>query len=346
MHNEKQANRIEFLDRLRGIAICMVVAIHAAEYADISGQAKAFLLSCFGIAVPSFFMVDGYLFCASFKSRKFDYRVYLTKSCVRLLVPWVVFTVIYVAFRAALEYSNVLPVRVIVGRPIEKLAMSIYMSSISSQMYFLLSLFLIRAWTPALRYLLLVPTYLVPFIFVAYALAWNEFSGLRLFSASDADCLGGCFEPVTHALWGLQYYLFGACLFLCRERLELHYHAVLISSLLMYGFAKSVHISLGWSEQYIGLLILWSMMRVFPSSDSWIAQVGKATMGIYILHMPIVLKAVGLLVAALLAQGNALMNYLFITVLTLVASALLTRVITSVRLGRAIMGEGYAKTGT
>jgi len=346
MHNEKQTNRIEFLDRLRGVAICMVVAIHATEYTDISGQAKAFLLSCFGIAVPSFFMVDGYLFCASFKSRKFDYRVYLTKSCVRLLVPWVVFTVIYVAFRAALEYSNVLPVRVIVGRPIEKLAMSIYMSSISSQMYFLLSLFLIRAWTPALRYLLLVPTYLVPFIFVAYALAWNEFSGLRLFSASDVDCLGGCFEPVTHALWGLQYYLFGACLFLCRERLELHYHAVLISSLLMYGFAKSVHISLGWSEQYIGLLILWSMMRVFPSSDSWIAQVGKATMGIYILHMPIVLKAVDLLVAAILAQGNALMNYLFITVLTLVASALLTRVITSVRLGRAIMGEGYAKTGT
>lgn len=69
-------------------------------------------------------------------------------------------------------------------------------------------------------------------------------------------------------------------------------------------------------------------------------------MGIYILHMPIVLKAVGLLVAALLAQGNALLNYLFIMVLTLVASALLTRVITSVRLGRAILGEGYAKTGT
>lgn len=346
MHSEKQANRIEFLDRLRGVAICMVVAIHAAEYADISGQAKDFLLSCFGIAVPSFFMVDGYLFCASFTSRKFDYGVYLKKSCVRLLVPWFAFTVIYVGFRAALEYFNVLPVRVIVGRPIEKLAMSIYMSSISSQMYFLLSLFLIRAWTPALRYLLLVPTYSVPFIFTAYALAWNEFSGLRFFSASDAECLGGCFEPVTHALWGLQYYLFGACLFLCREQVERRYHAVLIGSLLIFGFAKSVHISLGWSEQYLGLLILWSTMRLASSNEGWIAQIGEKTMGIYLLHMPIVSKVVGLLVAALLAQGNALMNYLFITVLTLVVSALLTKVISSACLGRVILGEGYAKAGT
>src|SRR5215467_5890109 len=139
---ENDSRRIMFLDALRGIAIIMVVGIHATAYSGLDTETKNFVLSFFQMSVSAFFLADGYLlfFRGAFE-KKFDYLQYLQKSAKRLLIPWLVFTIVYLVLRGVFEYLGYLPRVVVVGHDIPEIVKGVYLSSVSSQMYFLLSLF-------------------------------------------------------------------------------------------------------------------------------------------------------------------------------------------------------------
>jgi len=84
----------------------MVVATHALAYTQLDSQART-LLACwvYSIAVPPFFIADGFLFAWGQGGEKsFSAVRYIVKSGTRLLVPWLVFSVFYATLRWAYEY--------------------------------------------------------------------------------------------------------------------------------------------------------------------------------------------------------------------------------------------------
>lgn len=342
MDGDKNKNgRIQFLDGLRGVAIVMVVGIHATEYSGLSSETKHLVLACLQIAVSSFFLADGYLFFYQDVHRQsFDYLSYLRRSARRLLVPWLIFSAIYTALRGVFEYLGYLPQKIIVGRTVPEIAMGIYLSSVSSQMYFLLSLFLIRAWTPILRHLSSIPSYGVILIFVVYTLVWNNWNFSDFFLGARAECPpGGCFDPILHALWGLQYYLLGACLYFCHRQLLGRRRAIAAGIIILYVIAKGADVCPAWLEQYFHLLAAYFLMLIAVNSENWLTRIGNMTMGIYILHMPVVLKGVSLIVPAMLGNGNVIINYACITLITVAISIILTKALITVDIGRYVLGN-------
>jgi peptidoglycan/LPS O-acetylase OafA/YrhL len=332
------SKRLLFLDGLRGIAIFMVVAIHAAEYSNLSDNNKHFVLSFFQIAVSAFFLADGYLFFyQNGTGRTFKYPSYLAKSAARLLIPWVIFNTIYLMLRGLLEFLDYLPDKIVVSSTVPHIAIILYVSSISSQMYFLLSLFLIRLCAPIIKLLRLLPSYGIAVIFFSYALAWNNLDISALSICSSGGLPGGCFDPIMHALWGLQFYLLGACLYTFGPRLHSP-AAITTIIILLYIVAKITNSLTPVLEQYFHLLTSYFIVTALIRSENLLTRLGTMTMGIYLLHMPIVLKAASLIVPRVFGRQNPLTNYALITLATFFVSLFLVIALSKIELGRYSLG--------
>src|ERR1700690_3927652 len=213
--------RISYLDSLRAFAIIMVVGVHSlgsgVRFPPDQGQIVTFMVHA--ISVPVFFLVDGYLFARSvIFTKNYSYLKYVRNSLVRLLVPWVVFTVAYTLARYVFELTGFLKDRMIIGHPWPQVLTSAYGSVYAPQMYFLLSLFLIRLSSPALKKIFIRKNYFVMLsLFVCYYAAYRSIIPL----ISPHLNIAGGQEPVLHALWGLQFYLVGMVLFRTSELLDL-----------------------------------------------------------------------------------------------------------------------------
>src|SRR5687767_8115454 len=142
--------RLPQLDALRAIAIVLVVAIHARAYSGIEGGPDWFWFVVDAAGVPVFFLVDGFLF-ASRRSRDFDYARHVATSARRLLVPWILFGMFYLAVRAISEATAVVPDRIVLGQTLFGVLHCLYLSCAALQLYFLVSLFLIRCLAPLTR---------------------------------------------------------------------------------------------------------------------------------------------------------------------------------------------------
>ena len=134
--------RILFLDSMRAIGIVMVVGLHSLSYClplPIPQQnIISFLVGT--IPVPIFFLVDGYLFALHIASPKeYNHLKHIKKSIIRLLVPWMIFTLLYLIARYYFELKGYLPENLIVGHSIKEIIISAYGSVYFAQMYFLIS---------------------------------------------------------------------------------------------------------------------------------------------------------------------------------------------------------------
>ena len=69
----------------------------------------------------------------------------MLNSARRLLIPWVLFNLLYLVLRASLEYFGFFSQRIVIGSSWVEILRAVYHSQISEQMYFLLSLFFIRS---------------------------------------------------------------------------------------------------------------------------------------------------------------------------------------------------------
>jgi fucose 4-O-acetylase-like acetyltransferase len=320
--------RIHILDTLRGIAILMVVAIHAMPYSGLSEEIGASIRYFMQIAVPAFFFVDGYLFGYKAKQTLLSYPLYAKKSARRLLVPWLIFSLIYLLFRGGFEYLGYLPQKVVLGRDAYDIIKGLYLSTISSQMYFLLSLFIVRMLA-ALSNIARAPYRGVILIFISSAILWDL----------SADWLKSDkgFDPLVHAFWGLQYYLLGLCTFAYRETLIRQSSKLLTFLIVAYGLNKIVQLGFGWIDQYAQLLLVYVILIKTVQRENWLTNIGRLTMGIYILHIPVIMKGVSIVVATT-GSDQPILNFAVITIVTAFISINVTRVMMLTSLGRFMLG--------
>src|SRR5262249_9097911 len=145
---------------LRALAILMVVGIHAWGYSGLVPDRSWgwFLVDAAG--VPVFFLVDGFLFAAR-GQHAFDYSSHLKASAQRLLVPWVLFATFYLAIRVGAEAAHAVPEQLVLGHSWLGVASCLYFSCAALQLYFLLSLFLVRCLAPLARWLAAGPEWLL-----------------------------------------------------------------------------------------------------------------------------------------------------------------------------------------
>ncbi len=288
--------RIHFLDSLRAIAIIMVVSFHASSYCIPlpEHQKTIIILIANTVSVPLFFFVDGYLFAHGVVfSKDYTYSQHVRKSMCRLLVPWIVFTLFYVITRYCFEMSGFQKETLIIGHSFQEVMLSAYGSVYASQMYFLASLFLVRVCGPLFKKIVLIKQYVVLLlVFFCYFLAYRSCIGF----ISPYLRIDGGQEPILHALWGIQYYFTGIVIYKTSEILDLK--RLFVPFVLLFLIALIAHDRLGSVAlafgQYSYLMTLFLLFMIVQTRLPFLEMIGRNTMGIYLLHAPLVLKGVSL----------------------------------------------------
>lgn len=333
--------RLAYLDALRALAICMVVAIHARAYVNLAADLEAIIKPIVTvIAVPVFFLCDGFLFVhGRMLKQRFDYRRYLLSSAKRLLIPWILFSLFYLALRWMFEVAGILRQELVVGQDPISILLGVYGSAIAPQMYFLLSLFLIRTLTIFLRHLATVPIPIVWIAFLIYAFMFREVLVTPLKSALAIDL-----DPIRHAFWGLQYYLLGTLLARHHVHVAKATRAFAFSvisacclAVALVVFERSLAVI-----QFSCILFAYFLFLAVASRENPLSKFGKNSMGIYLFHAPALLKGVSGTVRMLIAQP--LLSYFAVITITTVAAYLATRLLRRIPYGTLIFGEIQQKT--
>lgn len=336
--------RIGFLDDMRAVAIIMVIGVHSLGYCvplpPDYREIIRFIVHT--ISVPVFFLVDGYLL----GWKKIDlqdhayYLAYIKKSAYRLLMPWVIFTLIYLGARYFFELIGFLNEKIILGQPLSKVILSAYGSVYAPQMYFLFSLFLIRVLAPIFSRLLLVRNYPYLFLFLLCYYFIYEFS--ISFISAHLKIEGGQ-EPILHAIWGTQFYLLGIACFKLSEVFKFEFF---IPILLLFVFSLFMQDKIGHYgsvlRQYLYLLSFYMFFISIKIDSPILKTIGKKTMGIYLIHAPIVLKCVSIVSNKFIF--NPLLSYASILICTFFLTLLIVIIIDFIPYGGLLFGAPYRKT--
>ncbi|MBS0169851.1 MAG: acyltransferase [Nitrospira sp.] len=321
------------MDGLRGYAILMVVATHAIAYAGLGNYERNLVQFWVqSVAVPSFFLVDGYLFVHGLQHKeKFLYGTYMGRSARRLLIPWIVFNILFTAFRAVFEAISHPTVTIVLGHTPIEILKAMYYSQIAAQLYFLPALFLIRSLSFGTRFFLHLRPEARIVIVAGYILLWQMVP--MTFLESDG------LDPILHAFWGMQYYLLGMVLVnyqdqIARNALVLTGIALICLLGLKWGGSESLSIL----AQFVYLLGLYFLFFALGSKGYPFTVLGTFTMGIYLFHAPIVLKIVAQLVSTL-TKSVGVIQYVVITLSAVLISLALTWLCNAVPWCRWALGE-------
>lgn len=329
---ESRPARLDFLDGFRGYAIVMVVATHAMAYAKLEDSTISLLTFWVqAVAVPPFFLVDGFLFARNVGNCDFlfcgDYAV---RSARRLLLPWVCFSFLYVVFRAAFEYVSHPTYTLVLDRTVGEVLAAIYYSSVSSQMYFLPALFIIRLLFGAARALgLLQPSRLVMY-WLACVWVWQ----ILPFSAEQGDKI----DPVLSAIWGMQYYLLGMVLSIYDRPIAARTWAGVSIGFACLATVKILVPAWGVLSQYLYLVSLFFLFRGLGDRASSLSSLGRFTMGVYLIHAPVILKVVSS-GAQVVFDQSGIGRYLLTTSIAVFASLGIARLCADVRWWKVMLGE-------
>lgn len=310
----------------------MVVATHAIAYAGVGDSISTFLSFWVqSVAVPPFFLVDGFLFVRSVRNPQFSYMDYCARSARRLLVPWISFSILYIMLRGGFEFVGHPQVLVVLDHTLFDLLKAVYYSSISAQLYFLPALFLIRSMSFATKYLVSVKFSHVIIVWLAYVVVW------RYFSISNVQLDG--IDPVINALWGMQYYFLGMALAIYGEEL-IHKSSFLLAGLagLALAMVKLFVPALVMVAQYAYLCALFFVFLGLSTKGYPFVNWGVHTMGIYLIHAPMIVKFVSYLSAAAIAQSSV-MRYVTISIATFSISLIVVRFLSKFSWWRYLLGE-------
>ncbi len=338
------SERLAFLDNLRAIAIIMVVAVHTLAYCfELPQDHRKIIRFIVQIAVPIFFLVDGYLFARSAMYLKsYSYPKYVSSSFFRLVVPWVVFTLTYTLTRYAFELIGFFEKNIILGHSWQEILTSAYGSVYANHMYFLLSLFLIRLCSPIFKRLFFNRNYLVVLLlFFCYSAAYRSIMP----SAFSYLEIPGGEEPVLHALWGSQFYLVGMVLFITSEIFDLNklfMPILLLLILVLLTQRKFPSGGLKYLVHYLYLLATFLFFAFLQREVPAFKWIGRNTMGIYLIHAPIVLKGVSLVLNTLVS--HPMVSFVSVFLGTLVLSVLIVMIINYMPYGPFFFGKPYRET--
>jgi len=314
------------------MAVFMVVGIHTMAYIRVDGGDRGVLEFLFQmIAVPIFFLVDGVLFAKSFREgRSLNYKKYITDSAQRLLIPWVVFNLLYLSIRAVMEYSGFLSESLFRHASPSIVLELILTSRVSHQMYFLLSLFLIRI----LAVLWFRLSRLSP---LSLLLIWGCYTSFSFLGGIDmARVFSEGLDPFHHMAIGIRFYLLGMVLYVYQSFLEEH-------SGLVVAVCAVLTVLLEWSA-FPGFLVqipylagVYVAFMKYLGTECAFSHMGRHTMGVYLIHAPLVVTAVSMVANRYTEGGSAVI--LVATFAAFVASLFLAKIVGSVRVGRLILGE-------
>ena len=248
----------------------------------------------FQIGVPIFFLVDGFLFLYRLECHgKFNYTDYVLKSARRLLVPWAGFSLLYLLVRLAYEYIGNPFEQLVLHRGFTDIMIAIWVGASAGQMYFLLSLFILRSLAFATRYIPKLPSITVLCgVGVAGVIWWGIQNGMLPRGFQLRANWGGGQDPFVHAIWGLQYYLLGCSLYLYRAWLFRHARAVASGALLLFAGLSLSGTKWLFVQQYAYLVSVYSMFMVIEKGGGVLSTIGRHTMGVYLLHFPGILKLI------------------------------------------------------
>lgn len=327
-------DRLLYLDALRGMAIIFVIWLHASAYTyhEVTQPTARLLLRLINPGVAFFYLADGFLFARHMsRHREFRYADYLRKSAWRLLLPWLVFMTAYTLLRASFESAGFFTTHLLIGRPPEEILGALFDSLVAMQMYFLMSLFLIRTLAPLARRLATGGGLAALLATAAYIAALN----------SSNFTLGT--DPVTSAIAGLQYYLLGILYFhldgIFRRRAPL----IALSCLLGYGAMAALESRglLPDSAQILTKLAAmtanYALYLFAVRRAGLLARLGKHTMEIYLLHAPALLFGVSLIARKVV--HDPLWLHLAATAATLLCALAAGRLISRIPNGRIVFGE-------
>lgn len=330
-------DRFAFLDNMKAIAIVMVVAIHALAFSmDMSAVLRERILIVIAtIAVPVFFFIDGYLLGASHVlQKKQGYWESLKKSSYRLLLPWLIFTLLYFMLRFVFEYFNILNERHIIGRDIGYIISALYGSVYAGQMYFLLSLFIVRMFSPLLSKIFNQVPLLMAFAVAVFLIVAYNFVNEDIFKSLY---IKGGQEPLTHALWGVQFYIMGILFFRLQGLVDIKW--LVLPSVIAIILSASFYTAEIFQWAY--LICFFVVLQFFCFENKIISYVGRNTMGIYLLHSPIALKVAATVTSQVIS--NPLVAFITNTLATLMLTIVMVYVVQKLGLAQYLFGELRAK---
>lgn len=339
----KSEDRIHYLDSLRAIAILMVIGVHTLAYSTpLSAKESAIVtFIVHTVAVPVFFFADGYLFARSIIAlKKFSYLDTLKKSLYRLLLPWMTFTVIYCICRYLFELAGAANDKLILGRSFYEITYSCYLSVYSPQMYFLFSLFLIRFISPIFLCIIRIQNCLLFFsTYFTFLLLYCLFYP---YATSYLAVTGG-YDPILHAVWGIQFYFFGIVIFktLTQFKLRSLGQPALLFFLMLFAVLFLPNGAQPYFIQYTYLLIIFLFFYFLNKEIPLIKYIGKNTMGIYLLHAPIVIRGVSIIANKL--PVTPIFNYFIVATFTLAVTLAIVTAIKAIPYGCLLFGEEYKR---
>lgn len=330
--------RLDFLDNLKAIAIFMVVGIHAAAYINqLTDGQRLFISYVFhSIAVPVFFMVDGFLFAKGQDGKSsFFYSDYIKKSVRRLVVPWIIFTLAYTLCRYVLEQLHFFEENYIVGHAFTDIIISAYGAVYSAQLYFLLALFFIRLTTPIINYLLERINGFVWILVYLLCVSAYKVSGNYIHQILYIE---GGQEPLTHALWGLQFYVLGIVIYKFFTGIKFSLLVTIAGLMVFIGFVGNyLPLSIYEPERVLYMIGLFAVCYLYGQFFRFICPFGRQSMGIYLLHVPLVLKIVSIILQY--TELTPIIQFFVLTVSGFVISYLLTLLINRIGLGGILFGS-------
>lgn len=332
-------SRIAFLDYLRVCGMVMVVGTHALGRTQLPTTMEAnlgFIVST--VAVPIFFLADGFLFSYYYAAGDTLHpRRYLARSVYRLIIPWACFSLFYVCLRLILESQGVLRDRAVFEQGQMSVITAMYLSLAAPQMYFLLSLFVIRSLVVFHRKLLNCPVQWSLLVFVSYTILFRGVD-VKSYFLPGAD-------PLLLAAWGLQFFIAGMVLY------KVHGSVTRYSAeICVLGLMIVIGCRLFYPDQYaviqysylIGVYALGLLVaKRYPSPP----KLAQYNMGIYLLHYPIIISLVSVVVGRVVGTTH-IVSFVGIVCATFVLSALVTKGLVSTPYLRVLVGERVQFGGT
>lgn len=337
---------LPFLDALRGLLIVFVIAIHAGSYAQLQpGWASD--LTYFVVAtatVKGFFLVDGFLFARSLaKPQQPATLARLQTSATRLLLPWLLFSGAYLLLRMYGRRLGMLPPASMPDGhwSITGAASALWYSETSAQMYFLVSLFAVRAVAIAcLSLLRRCRAGVLALLAIALALLFRQVVEPWALGANARSVM----DPMLLALGGSAFFVAGMAMW-CARWHEFPQRLALAGLLLLLSIAAT-RIGANWGHavaEFAYVAALFLAFAALAGVPAWMAATGRRTMGIYLLHLPIIMHLVSSLTHRL-AVASGFPAYFLIVPLTALASLL--AVLVAERLGVAPLLFGETRVAT
>jgi fucose 4-O-acetylase-like acetyltransferase len=327
-------DRLASLDALRGVAIALVVGVHAAAYSDVDAHAWGPFIRAVveTIGVPAFFLADGYLLAV--RGRPLSYTQRLRESARRLLLPWLVFSALYGVAQAAFEAAGLSARPLLADRSVPEILLLAYTAAFARQLYFLPALFMIRLASGGWRRLAEGPAWGAWLLWLGYAIAYRNGLGAAYVERVPLPGL----DPGAHALWGLQFFLLGIALAGWRGTRPSARPVALActAAAAATGALDPRHAAF----QYSYLLAAFAASVWLAPRLPRLAVLGRQTMGVYLLHTPVLLKLAALATAAVFSSLMA--RFVANWAIALLGALALSLAISGTPLGRLLFGERRA----